>query len=135
LLPILREVAGRIKAGDYVVEITNVSGHEEMPGDNGTYVTLTLEIVAGDYRGKKFALDFPIGSHSKTRIGGRSINDIAWRDLTVIGAAIGVSGGDSDVLLHKPFMVRVGSDHRVRAFYPAARGMPRLIHSITEVAA
>jgi hypothetical protein len=117
-----------MKAGDYVVEITNVSDHEEMPGGYGTYVTLTLEIVAGDYRGKKFALDFPIKCKEF------SIQDLALGDLSVIGYAVGVAGGDADLLFHRPFMVRVGYSHQVVKFYPA-RGTPRLIHSITEAAA
>src|SRR6185312_3317393 len=64
--------------------------------------------------------------------------EIAWRELSALGHAIGVLAGHSDDLLYKPFAARVGVEkgkpkgdgtnysdrNRIEKFYPLDSGAP-----------
>lgn len=88
--------------GDYRLQADEISDENVTKDGTGKYVTAKFAVVDGENQGTSFFVNFNIeNKNPKTA-------EIAWRDLSAWGHAVGVLAGDSDALLYKPFMARVG---------------------------
>jgi len=98
----------------------------------GAYVTIKYTVVEGDRQGSQIFANYNIKNKSEKAC------EIAWRELSALGHAIGVLAGHSDDLLYKPFTAKVGVEkgkpkgdgtnysdrNRIEKFYPADAGAP-----------
>lgn len=95
-----------IKPGTYVAVITDSEMHPTAKG-NGQFLLLTLQIIEGEYKGRKVWDRLNLINPSEAAM------DIARRNLAAICRAVGVlTPKDSSELHDKPLQVRVAQRKR-----------------------
>jgi hypothetical protein len=87
---------------DYRLQADEISDENVTKDGTGKYVTAKFTVIEGELEGSSFYVNFNIENKNPKAV------EIAWRDLSAWGHAVGVLTGDSDALLYKPFMARVG---------------------------
>jgi hypothetical protein len=87
---------------DYRLQADEISDETVTKDGTGKYVTAKFTVIEGELEGSSFYANFNIENKNPKAV------EIAWRDLSAWGHAVGVLTGDSDALLYKPFMARVG---------------------------
>jgi len=121
-----------LEPGDYRLEASEISDETVTKDGNGAYVTIKYTVVEGDRQGAQIFANYNIKNKSE------KAQEIAWRELSALGHAIGVLAGHSDDLLYKPFTAKVGIEkgkpkgdgtnysdrNRIEKFYPADDGAP-----------
>jgi len=118
--------------GDYRLEASEISDETVTKDGTGAYVTIKYTVVEGDRQGAQIFANYNIKNKSE------KAQEIAWRELSALGHAIGVLAGHSDDLLYKPFTAKVGIEkgkpkgdgtnysdrNRIEKFYPLDSGAP-----------
>jgi len=121
-----------LEPGDYRLETSEIGDETVTKDGTGAYVTFKYTVVEGDRQGAQIFANYNIKNKSEKAV------EIAYRELSALGHAIGVLGGHSDDLLYKPFTARVGVEkgkpkgdgtnysdrNRIEKFYPADSGAP-----------
>jgi hypothetical protein len=87
---------------DYRLQADEISDENVTKDGTGKYVTAKFTVIEGELEGSSFYVNFNIENKNPKAV------EIAWRDLSAWGHAVGVLTGDSDALLYKPFLARVG---------------------------
>lgn len=113
-----------VPSGVYQVELTKAE--EQLSKSGNTYLKCELEILSGDYRGRKLWNNFNLLHTSDMA------REIAMKEFTMMCNAMGVADPvNTDQLLHIPFAVSVklesnnsdGSDRNViKKYLPIAKG-------------
>ena len=99
--------------GDYMMEVAEISDEKATKDGTGKYVTFKYIVVDdGEFYDKGFFVNYNIENKNPTA------QEIAWRDLSALGHAVGVYDGDSDALLYKRFMAKVGIEKSKNPQYP-----------------
>ena len=121
-----------LEPGDYRLEASEISDENVTKDGTGAYVTIKYTVVEGDRQGAQIFANYNIKNKSE------KAQEIAWRELSALGHAIGVLAGHSDDLLYKPFSAKVGVEkgkpkgdgtnyndrNRIEKFYPLDSGAP-----------
>lgn len=116
-----------LEPGDYRLEASEISDETVTKDGTGAYVTIKYTVVEGDREGAGIYANYNIKNKNPKAA------EIAWRELSALGHAIGVLAGNSDELLYKPFLARVGIEkgkpdgkggmyndrNKIEKFYPA----------------
>ena len=87
---------------DYRLQADEISDENVTKDGTGKYVTAKFTVIEGVCEGASFYVNFNIENKNPKAA------EIAWRELSAWGHAVGVLTGDSDALLYKPFMALVG---------------------------
>ena len=97
---------------DYNLEVAEISDEKATKDGTGKYVTFKYVVAEGEFEGNGFFVNYNIENKNPTA------QEIAWRDLSALGHAVGVYDGDSDALLYKRFMAKVGIEKSKNPQYP-----------------
>lgn len=97
---------------DYKLQADEISDENVTKDGTGKYVTAKFTVIDGEYEGSSFYVNFNIENKNP------KATEIAWRDLSAWGHAVGVLTGDSDALLYKPFVAKVGIEKSKNPQYP-----------------
>ena len=97
---------------DYVLEVAEISDEKATKDGTGKYVTFKFVVTEGEFEGNGLFVNYNIENKNPVA------QDIAWRDLSALGHAVGVYDGDSDALLYKRFLAKVGIEKSKNPQYP-----------------
>lgn len=111
-----------LEPGDYRLEASEISDEQATKDGTGAYVTIKYSVIEGEREGAQIFSNYNIKNKNP------KAEEIAWRELSALGHAVGVLSGDSDALLYKPFLARIGIEkskdpqykdkNKIDKFYP-----------------